>query len=264
MKNPEFVIGVSSLHYVWHTLEEAFCRAKELSFALIEFSTTCLAPEDYEACGRLAEETGMQLSLHAWGNLAAMSLEEALQELKGLQEACAQMQARYLIMHLGTHIDRARGLRHIVEIGTRMAPAFEKSGLLLCLENHYPYEYKGLNELGGTPEDFIYLFSHISSPAVRFCLDFGHSHMAQNTEAFLVQLAPYLAYVHIADNHGEHDEHLAAGDGTIDWPSVLARTLQLGFRGPFVLEFPELNDPARFARFGALLQAAVRNLENSI
>ncbi len=264
MQNPEFLLGVSCLHYSWRTLEEAFFRAKELGFALIEFSTTCLAQEDYKACGRLAEQTGLRLSLHAWENLAAISLEEALWQLARLQRACEQMQARYLILHLGAHPDRAWGLKHIAQIAARIAPSFEQAGVLLCLENHYPFDYQGLNELGGSPEDFVYIFSQIASPAVQFCLDFGHSHMAHNTEAFLAQMAPRLAYVHIADNHGEHDEHLAAGEGTIDWPSVLSRTLQSGFRGPFVLEFPELNDPARFARFGALLQAAARNLENSI
>ena len=63
--------------------------------------------------------------------------------------------------------------------------------------------------------------------------------MSKNTTAFIDELPPHLAYTHIADNLGEHDDHLAFEEGTVDWAKEIAHTLSVGFRGPFVIEFPE-------------------------
>jgi len=60
---------------------------------------------------------------------------------------------------------------------------------------------------------------------------------------------PYLAYAHVADNMGEHDDHLAFGEGTVGWEAVIGATLATGFRGPYVIEFPEGPEPGRFAAF---------------
>jgi sugar phosphate isomerase/epimerase len=256
MLKGEITVGISCLHYEWTTLEEAFGRAGQLGFDVIEFSTTRLDEENYVECAQRAEATGIGLSLHAWEDLAQPPPAEAAGELRRLQEVCVQMAARHLIVHLGSHPERALGLERVAEACGTVAAEYEQAGVALCLENHYPYAYHGLNELGGEPADFGRVFELVSSPAVRFCLDYGHSHMAGNTEAFIAELGPHLAYTHIADNLGEHDDHLAPEDGTVDWPEVLGLTIAAGFRGPFIIEFPERDDVGRFTRFMRVLEAA--------
>ena len=256
MLRGDITVGISCLHYEWQTLDEAFERAAQLRFDVIEFSTTRLAEGEYADCARLAEATGIGTSLHAWGDLAQQRPAEAAGELTGLLDLCAQMAAGHLIMHLGSHPERATGLDRVAQACTAVASAYEQAGVVLCLENHYPYDYHGLNELGGEPADFAHIFQLVPSPAVRFCLDYGHSHMAGNTEAFIAELAPHLAYTHIADNLGEHDDHLGPEEGTVDWPHVLGLTIQAGLRGPFIIEFPERDDTGRFTRFLRVLEAA--------
>jgi len=258
MPTHDLTIGISCLHYEWQSLAEAFARAQELCFDIIEFSTNRLCEDDYSRCAELSASTGVGLSLHAWVDPAGQPPADAAAELRVVLAQCVAMAATHLIVHMGAHPDRAQGLQRLVETCAAIAPDYERAGVVLCLENHYPYEYHGLYELGGDPDDFLTVFAPVRSPAVRFCLDYGHSHMAGNTEDFIARLAPWLAYTHIADNLGEHDDHLAPEDGTVDWPAVLRLTLQAGFRGPFIIEFPERGDPGRFARFLQTLQAAAR------
>jgi sugar phosphate isomerase/epimerase len=42
--------------------------------------------------------------------------------------------------------------------------------------------------------------------------------------------------VHASDNHGERDDHLIPGRGSIDWEDVLAELRDIDFRGPFTVE----------------------------
>lgn len=50
------------------------------------------------------------------------------------------------------------------------------------------------------------------------CLDYAHSRVfGQDPEGFVTVLAPYVKHMHINDNFGESDDHLALGQGDIDW-----------------------------------------------
>lgn len=60
---------------------------------------------------------------------------------------------------------------------------------------------------------------------VRFCFDTGHAHLAEGpAEARMAKsfapLRDLIATVHVHDNHGEKDEHLAPFEGTLDWTAV--------------------------------------------
>ena len=254
--------GISCLHYRWDTLHEAFDRAQnEISVGLIEFSTNRVEPELYGRCRLLAERSGMRLGLHAWDNVPAHGVADGRDILLAHLETCKKMGVEYLVIHVGSHPRRAEGLELMANVCEAIAPAFEEAGVVLCLENHYLYEYEGKNELGGEPDDFLVLFSRVDSPAVRFCLDYGHSHMSQNTSQFISQLSSHLVYTHIADNYGEHDDHVGFGEGTVDWPAALTETLATGFRGPFVIEFPEHAGIERFGEFMQLTREIEETLE---
>jgi len=240
MSKEPLLLGISCLHYEWNCLDEAFSRCvEEFGLELIEFSTGSISEEDYDICKTLSYEYGVQLGLHAWANLPALGIEDGETQALRFLNICQQMGSGYLILHMGAHGNRRAGIQIITEICERVMPDFEYQNVLLCLENHYPYEYQGMNEIGGVPDDFEELFNNVDSSNIGFCLDYGHSNMSGNTDDFIARLHPYLCYTHIADNMGEHDEHLPFGEGTVDWQDVLWQTLKTGFRGPFVIEFPE-------------------------
>ncbi|OGQ97947.1 MAG: hypothetical protein A2505_08215 [Deltaproteobacteria bacterium RIFOXYD12_FULL_55_16] len=82
----------------------------------------------------------------------------------------------------------------------------------LMLENTY--------ETG--PEQHEKMLAALNSPLARFCLDVGHvSAFAKNSwQDWLPALAPWLGQLHLHDNQGDRDAHLAPGRGTFDFPGL--------------------------------------------
>jgi len=54
------------------------------------------------------------------------------------------------------------------------------------------------------------------------------------------ELDGYLVYAHLHNNHGTTDEHLAFGDGVIDFPELLDLLRKLPHPPVFSLELPTL------------------------
>ena len=236
----EPTIGISCLHFEWKRLSQAFQRcAEDFGFQVLELSTTCVRPEQYTEIRALRRRYGLDLSLHAWTNVLAWTPEDAGSILGDVIDACGRMEASHLILHMGMSPDRAEGLARLREIVTAAVDSLRAANVMLCLENHYPFEYKGLNELGGTPEDVLTVLQDLPADAVGFCLDYGHANMTKNCDQFLEQVGPRLVYTHLADNMGEHDDHLSYGEGNFDWDAAFRQTADVGYRGPFIVEFPE-------------------------
>ena len=246
----DLTFGISCLHYEWETIQQAFARAQdEFGIDAVEFSTNRMDPGHYAECKQIAADRGMAVDLHAWENLAIDAAAGA-EAMRHTLDLCVEAGVRCLIVHMGSNPSRQQGIENVIEICETVAPAYQDAGVTITLENHYLFEYEGKNEIGGEPSDFEPVFAAVDSPAVKLNLDYGHSHMSGNTAAFIDELRDHLAYTHIADNMGEHDDHLAWPDGTVDWSQEIAHTLRVGFRGPFVIEFPEWKcSPNRFREF---------------
>ena len=265
--NGAFAVGspelfISALHYPWDTLDQAFERCGgELGLDGIELSLhpsgrfPHIGPEHYEQTAGLAAKHGLRLSAHIWDNLPKLGPDAGVCGLMGWLDAARTMGIRYIVVHGGTHDDQAEGLRLVARILADVAPAYEAAGVVLCLENHYAYTHHDLHELFSTPEEFVPLFDAVASPSVRFCLDYGHSHMTRNTDELLARVGPHLAYTHLADNHGVEDDHVAFGCGTVPWRQALTATHAAGYRGPFTIEFPVRSpDDTPFRQCLALLR----------
>jgi sugar phosphate isomerase/epimerase len=236
---------ISALHYEWETPEEAFDRClNEFGLGGIEFSIheggsrPHLSPSEYDRIAELAEAWPLLLSGHVWGDLAQLGAGQAVGQLEEWLAVARHLRFRYLIVHGGTHHDREAGVQLMGEVLGEVAGRYAAAGVTLCIENHYAWEYQDCHELFGSAAELVELFGHVSDPAVGFCLDYGHSHMTGNTQELLDEVGHRLVYTHLADNLGEHDDHLAFGEGTVPWLQVLSATRDTGFRGPFTVEFP--------------------------
>lgn len=77
------------------------------------------------------------------------------------------------------------------------------------------------------PEDFFSLFSAIGHKGVGFCLDVGHqmAFSRSSLEKWLDVLGPFLGQLHLHDNNGKGDDHLAMGQGRVEF-DVLFRFLK--------------------------------------
>ena len=84
----------------------------------------------------------------------------------------------------------------------------------LMLENTYETE----------PEQHAKMLTALNSPLARFCLDVGHvAAFAKNTwQDWLPALTPWLGHIHLHDNHGGRDAHLAPGRGSFDFSGLFS------------------------------------------
>jgi sugar phosphate isomerase/epimerase len=82
------------------------------------------------------------------------------------------------------------------------------------------------------PEELIGMTEGIEGIGMTF--DFGHA----NTMGMVNDFLPFVYrahHIHIHDNHGMSDEHLALGEGTINWEQV-GRTIAAHYTGIAVIE----------------------------
>jgi len=103
-------------------------------------------------------------------------------------------------------------LEKSLELWSWLAGRLAQNGSRLMLENVY--------EDG--PEDIQILFERLKDQAVGFCLDSGHaSAFSQSDLAIWLEiLGPYLGQLHLHDNFGNSDAHLAMGSGIIEFSKI--------------------------------------------
>ncbi|TVR72800.1 MAG: sugar phosphate isomerase/epimerase [Sphaerobacteraceae bacterium] len=68
-------------------------------------------------------------------------------------------------------------------------------------------------------------------------LDVGHALLAEIDAVELInRLGPRVLHVHIQDATGEYDAHNEVGDGTVDFPSMLAALNDIAYSGLLIME----------------------------
>ena len=110
----------------------------------------------------------------------------------------------------------------------------EDRGVRVFLEN-----MGGLKEvLCRFPEEILGMIDGVRG--VGFTLDVGHAHTVGKVREFLRVLSS-ANHLHIHDNYGTADEHLALGDGTIPWDDV-GKAVARDYRGIVVVEGRSLDE----------------------
>jgi sugar phosphate isomerase/epimerase len=110
----------------------------------------------------------------------------------------------------------------------------------------------------------LWILEALHGSDVDVCLDTGHALLTGDFPNFVRKVAPHLGLIHAHDNRGHGDDHLAPGDGKVDWPWLLGTLRDARFEGVFMLEMASAADPAAVmeqARRGrAFLQSAAARL----
>lgn len=67
--------------------------------------------------------------------------------------------------------------------------------------------------------------------------DTGHGHLtSHNVSDEILKCNKWLRHLHLHDNHGSKDEHLAVGAGTIDWRSFCKALKDVNYQGICMME----------------------------
>jgi len=125
------------------------------------------------------------------------------------------------------------------EMYGKLIPILEEYGVCLAIENLF----RRRDVTGGCPADciaatdMIEYISMMQSGCFAACLDTGHMNMMGLSPAVAaVKLGGLLKILHVHDNFGTEDYHLAPGIGTVDWKAFICALRQIGYDGVFSLE----------------------------
>jgi sugar phosphate isomerase/epimerase len=104
----------------------------------------------------------------------------------------------------------------------------ERFGFKLLLENVYET----------SPEVHCALFDTIPSDAFGFCLDVGHHHVFGKSplKEWIGMLGEKILALHLHDNCGEEDSHLAIGKGNVDFTGLFQMLDERGLMPVITLE----------------------------
>ena len=117
-----------------------------------------------------------------------------------------------------------------------IAAAYEGLDTGLLVEN-YSFE-KHITKFGLYPEEVLDILNR--HPGFGMTFDIGHAHHSGiPPERFIEILGCRIEALHLHDNNGVYDEHLAPGRGSVDFEGVLC---QLDFCSTYVLEMKRLSD----------------------
>jgi len=107
-----------------------------------------------------------------------------------------------------------------------LAGCLREAGVALMLENVYEHG----------PEQIRFLFEHLQSQGVGFCLDAGHQAAFGRAplETWLDALGKFIGQLHLHDNRGERDEHQAMGRGTVDFKTLFNRLASIRKSPPVI------------------------------
>jgi sugar phosphate isomerase/epimerase len=113
---------------------------------------------------------------------------------------------------------------HIIEM-SRIA---ESAGIVLAVENVYE----------DNPDVLKYIAESIKSDNLKLCLDTGHANVKSKVslDEWVRTYGDRLAYIHLHDNNGKKDRHLAVGQGKIDFAPFFRELRKSEYSGGICIE----------------------------
>lgn len=201
-------------------------------------------PENYRMIREAIASTNLGITVHApYGDLNLATINypiwrESVRQVCTCIEKSADLSDRVTI-HPGYLSPAGKLVSQKVwelqkEALTEIGKVAENNGILACLENMI-----GVKEfLCRMPEEIIGMTEGV--PGIGITFDFGHANTIGQVDAFLRHL-DHASHIHIHDNHGQSDEHLALGAGTINWEKV-GKSIARGYSGILVVEGRSLEE----------------------
>jgi len=118
----------------------------------------------------------------------------------------------------------------------------EEEGVEVCLENSYE----------PTAEFFADLFHAFADERTRMCFDPAHVHLysRDGQSSWVITMGHLISHLHLNDNGGISDDHLALGEGEIPYSAILPELYGACLDATVVLEMPadRLTRSLRFLR----------------
>ena len=201
--------------------------------------------EDFTDMARRFRQRGATVTLHGPffdmcpGSLDPRVRSVALKRFQQLLDLVPLFKPKTVVLHAGYDWKRygyvrKAWLENSLQTWRPIAQQLQELGSRLMLENVY--------ENG--PEEVQPLFEQLSDCGVGLCLDTGHATAFGKSSVgeWIDALAAYLGQLHLHDNHGFRDQHLALGKGSIDFTSLFEQLAAIFPTPPVITLEPHQED----------------------
>lgn len=239
-------IGISMLYLLSKTFSEMVNELAKVDAAYVELvddGTHKLSKKRVSLLDNIAKANDIRYSVHAPFadiNIASPSraiLNASMKQLKQSMRYARDLNAYLWILHPGSKsgisafypgADWQQNLGSIRELYLNASDL----GLRMAIEN-LPEKYQFLMS---KPKDFTRFYADTGLEEIGIVLDTGHANIEGQLHQFLKELPNRICHIHISDNHGETDEHLGLGYGSINWKHFVDMLKQIGFSGTVLTE----------------------------
>ncbi|MGD2249271.1 MAG: sugar phosphate isomerase/epimerase family protein [Candidatus Methanofastidiosia archaeon] len=209
------MIGVSSLCMLHDNLHTVLQTVNPY------FSHIEVICEGYHTDLEVLHSYDMTVSFHApfsdlnIGSLNPSILKESITQISSYIEKASTYNVHTVCIHPGHY--SPLGLHFKEKVHTtrtaslkKLARTAEEYGVVLGVENMPQFSIL----YSRTPDEIKEILQDVSSPFVKFTFDLGHANIVGDVYQFL-ELIEDMVSVHVHDNCGDHDTHIAFGEGTI-------------------------------------------------
>jgi sugar phosphate isomerase/epimerase len=194
---------------------------------------------EFRRAARAFREAGRRVTLHGpFQDLLPGALDNGVlaasrRRLRQAFRLLPVFQPAAMVCHLGFEArhyqwDRAEWLARSQATWRELAKFAAAHGVALRLENVYETD----------PELFLEVLDGVGAPNLEVCLDVGHlmAFGGRDFTGWLQVLTPVIGQLHLHDNQGDADEHLALGAGRVPLAEVLEHFAARGRRPLVTLE----------------------------
>lgn len=239
-------IGVTTGVCTVRPIVEALEAAAEVGLLRVEIGTPPqhfdpLEPRAVEAAAAALTRLGLHaVSMHApFGGARELSepdaraRDAAVSAMLGAAATLRRLGGTILVVH-PSDVPRDRAnpverLQHTADALARVTDGCRALGIRVALETPLPHL------IGGHPAEFARLLDAAGGD-LGVCLDTGHAHLGHHLAGFLDVIGHRLLHVHVHDNHGKADDHLAPGEGSVNWEAVFSGLREARYQGCLMLE----------------------------
>jgi len=179
-----------------------------------------LSTDEFKNLAEILQEHALPCTLHAPfsdlspGGVDQRIVEVTREKLGRAFDLLPIFKPRSIVCHLGFEENKHRSkfdrwLATALETWGPLLETAKRSKTLVMFENTY--------ETG--PDVHRALFKKLNAPHLGFCMDTGHLTAFAHTDwqPWLQELLPWLGQLHLHDNDGTSDQHLALGQGIFDF-----------------------------------------------
>jgi len=166
----------------------------------------------------------------AIANLAKDRIEKSI-------EIALELNANRIVFHTGINaiISDPNYIGYVINRQTEFWSNIcdKYKGIDIVIENMWEKDYSYILEI----------CNKVNKANFGFCLDIGHVNVYSklSSKEWIDNLRPHLKHIHLNDNNGTWDEHLALGRGNINWNDWLEKLKAINDL-QYVLELTELVD----------------------